>query len=111
MVSAMAGKGKYPLRGVVVSLNTPFDKHDQVDFSSIERCVDFHLRQGAVGFIAGAQASEVYTLKTAERLEILRCVREATSGRAELFASATSRENRERTFVAEEATKWVLTVF
>jgi len=99
----MTRKEKYPLRGVVVSLNTPFDECGQVDLASIERCVDFHLREGAVGFIAGAQASEVYTLKPSERMEILRCVRSATRGRAELFASATSRENPERHLVAEEA--------
>ncbi len=101
----MTRKRKYPLRGVVVSLNTPFDQHGQVDIPSIERCVDFHLREGAAGFIAGAQASEVYTLTTSERLEILRCVRTATRERAQLFASATSRENRERIIVAEEATQ------
>lgn len=101
----MTRKEKYPLRGVVVSLNTPFDEHNRVDFRSIERCVDFHVREGAVGFIAGAQASEVYTLKTSERLEILQCVRSASQGRAELFASATSRENQQRNLVAEEATR------
>jgi dihydrodipicolinate synthase/N-acetylneuraminate lyase len=101
----MTKKEKYPLRGVVVSLNTPFDERDRVDFCSIERCVDFHVREGAVGFIAGAQASEVYTLKTAERLEILWCVRTASRGRAELFASATSRENGQRKLVAEEAAR------
>ena len=99
----MAGKEKYPLHGVVVSLNTPFDERGQVDLASLEQCVDFHLREGALGFIAGAQASEVYTLKTSERIEILRCVRAATRGRAELFASATSRDNLERHLVAEEA--------
>ncbi|HEX5410706.1 MAG TPA: dihydrodipicolinate synthase family protein [Terriglobia bacterium] len=101
----MTAKEKYPLRGVVVSLNTPFDEHDRVDFSSIERCVDLHLREGAVGFIVGAQASEVFTLKTPERLEILRHVRAVTQGKAELFASATSRDPRERNHVAEEANR------
>ena len=101
----MTGKEKYPLRGVVVSLNTPFDERDRIDFHSIERCVDFHVQEGAVGFIAGAQASEVYTLNTAERLEILQCVRTASRGKAELFASATSRENRQRIHVADEATR------
>lgn len=99
----MARKEKYPLHGVVVSLNTPFDEQGRVDVASLERCVDFHLQEGAAGFIAGAQASEVYTLTTPERMEVLRCARATTRGRAELFASATSRENRERTLVAEEA--------
>ncbi|HUZ46495.1 MAG TPA: dihydrodipicolinate synthase family protein [Terriglobia bacterium] len=101
----MSEKQKYPLRGVVISLNTPFDEHNRVDLNSVERCVDFHIREGAVGFIVGAQASEVYTLKTSERKEILRRVRTLTEGRVKLFASATARENRERYLVAEEAVK------
>ncbi len=67
--------------------------------------MDFHIREGAVGFIVGARASEVYTLKTSERKEILRCVRTLTQGRVKLFASATAHANRDRYFVAEEAVK------
>jgi dihydrodipicolinate synthase/N-acetylneuraminate lyase len=101
----MSEKQKYPLRGVVISLNTPFDEHDRIDLNSIERCVQFHIEERAVGFIVGAQASEVYTLKTPERKEILQSVRAMTEGRVKLFASATSRENLERRLIAEEAVK------
>src|SRR5690242_10767716 len=101
----MNQKEKYPLRGVVISLDTPFDSRGRVDLASLERCVEFHIQEGAVGFLAAAQASEVYTLKASERMEILRCVRAITLGKAELFASATSREDRERFAVAEKATQ------
>lgn len=101
----MNKKEKYPLRGVVISLDTPFDSRGRVDLASLERCVEFHIQEGAVGFLAAAQASEVYTLKTSERMQILQCVRAATLGKVELFASATSKEDRERFMVAERATQ------
>ena len=50
-------KPKYLLNGVAVSLNTPFDKDGQIDFHSLERLVELHLSEGAVGFLTTAQAA------------------------------------------------------
>jgi 4-hydroxy-tetrahydrodipicolinate synthase len=83
-------KQKYPLRGVVVSLDTPFDAGGRVDFGSLERLVEWHLRCGAVGFLTPARAAEVEALTLAERLEIVERVRAQVKGRAELIACATS---------------------
>ena len=83
-------KAKYPLRGVVVSLDTPFDSDGRVDFASLERLVEWHLRCGAVGFLTPARAAEVEALTLAERLAIVERVRDQVKGRAELIACATS---------------------
>lgn len=83
-------KVKYPLRGVVVSLNTPFDAEGRVDFASLERLVEWHLRCGAVGFLTPARAAEVEALTLTERLAIIEKVRDQVKGRAELIACATS---------------------
>jgi dihydrodipicolinate synthase/N-acetylneuraminate lyase len=83
-------KAKYPLRGVVVSLDTPFDADGRLDFASLERLVEWHLRCGAVGFLAPARAAEVETLTLTERLAIIERVRDQVKGRAELIACATS---------------------
>jgi dihydrodipicolinate synthase/N-acetylneuraminate lyase len=83
-------KIKYPLRGVVVSLDTPFDADGRLDFGSLERLVEWHLRCGAVGFLAPARAAEVEALTLAERLAIVERVRDQVKGRAELIACATS---------------------
>jgi len=56
-------KSKYQLRGVVVSLNTPFDERGELDFQSYGRLIEHHLREGAVGFLAPAQAGEVNQLR------------------------------------------------
>jgi dihydrodipicolinate synthase/N-acetylneuraminate lyase len=83
-------KAKYPLRGVVVSLDTPFDADGRVDFGSLERLVEWHLRCGAVGFLTPARAAEVEALTLSERLAIVERVRDQVKGRAELIACATS---------------------
>ena len=43
---------KYPLRGVVVSLNTPYDDAGAVDLDALARLVDWHIGQGAAGLPA-----------------------------------------------------------
>ena len=98
-------KSRYPLRGVVVSLNTPFDDDDRLDLASVERTVERHLQEGAVGFLTPAQAGEVNELSFGERLELVRSVRELTRGRARIIAGATAPAEAESLRLAEEAVK------
>ena len=46
----MSGRVKPALRGVVVSLNTPFDAAGRLDFDSFARSIEMHLSQGAAAF-------------------------------------------------------------
>ncbi len=101
----MSARAKYELRGVVVSLNTPFDEEDRLDLPSVERAVRMHLEEGALGFLTPAHAGELYALRLEERLALVRHVRELTRGRAVTFACVTSREQGERVALAEEALK------
>jgi 4-hydroxy-tetrahydrodipicolinate synthase len=94
---------KYPLRGIVVSLNTPFDGEGGIDFPSMGRLVEMHLQEGAAGFLAPARAGEVESLRPEEKLELIRFVRERTRGRAELIAGATSATEEESVAVARAA--------
>jgi 4-hydroxy-tetrahydrodipicolinate synthase len=99
----MSTRAKYPLRGVVVSLDTPFDEADRIDFGSLEKLVEWHLRCGAAGFLTPARAGEVEALALAERIEIVRRVREQVRGRAELIAGATAEDPAETRAMAEAA--------
>jgi dihydrodipicolinate synthase/N-acetylneuraminate lyase len=101
----MKTKERYPLRGVVVSLNTPFDEKDHIDFASVERSVEMHLLEGAVGFLTPAQAGEVTELSLRERIELVRFVRELTAGRAQVIAGATADSESESRALAEAAVK------
>jgi dihydrodipicolinate synthase/N-acetylneuraminate lyase len=98
-------KQRWSLRGLVVSLNTPFDAAGRLDLRSLERLVEFHLREGAAGFLTPAQAAEVLELSWQERLAILQTVREVSRGRGLLIAGATSPETRESIALAEYAAR------
>jgi len=97
----MTIESKYPLHGVVVSLDTPFDARGRIDFQSLERIVEWHLQCGAVGFLTPARAAEVEALRPDERLTLVRHVRDQVKGRAELIAGGTADEPAEsRAFAA-----------
>ncbi len=70
----MREKEKYALHGIVVSLNTPFDENNHIDFRSLEKLIDLHLSEGAVGFLTTAQAAEVFELTLDERIDLIRYV-------------------------------------
>jgi len=101
----MSTRPKYPLQGVVVSLDTPFDDGGRIDFASLERLVEWHLRCGAAGFLVPARAAEVEALTVAERIEIVRQVSGQVKGRAELIAGATADDPAETRAVAEAAAR------
>jgi 4-hydroxy-tetrahydrodipicolinate synthase len=96
-------KERYPLRGIVVSLNTPFDEHDRIDLQSVERTVEAHLREGAAGFLTPAQAGEVTELSLSERIELVRFVRRLTAGRAQVIAGATAERESDSHALARAA--------
>jgi dihydrodipicolinate synthase/N-acetylneuraminate lyase len=96
-------KSKLPLRGVVVSLNTPFDDFGRIDFPSVALLVERHLQEGAAGFLAPAQAGEVNTLSMAERTDLTRFLREKIGSRALFLAGATAAEIRDSFLAAEQA--------
>ena len=98
-------KEKFPLKGIVVSLNTPFDQSGRIDFDSMARLIEMHLREGASGFLASAQAGEINELSLAERIEITRFVQQAAGDRTTVIAGATSNDHHESCAMAEAALK------
>ena len=98
-------KPKYPLSGVVVSLNTPFDWSGKIDFESMARSIEMHLREGASGFLAPAHAGEVTALTIDERVEIIRFVRQCIGTRAEFIACATAGTQEESSTIIRAALK------
>lgn len=94
---------RYPLKGVVVSLNTPFDSRGRIDFDSMARLIEMHLHAGCSGFLSPAQAGEVTALTVNERIEIIRFVHQYLNGRAAFMACATSPDEQESLTIAGAA--------
>jgi 4-hydroxy-tetrahydrodipicolinate synthase len=99
----MTAKTKFPLSGVVVSLNTPFDASGRIDFNALGRLLEWHLAKGAAGFLTPAQAAEVNVLTVAERLHLIRFVQQALRGRVPLIAGATAPDEKDSFLTAEPA--------
>ena len=53
---------------------TPFTDEGEVDYSSLERLIDWYEKGGATGLFADCQSSEIFFLSLKERAEIARFV-------------------------------------
>ncbi|NOZ32053.1 MAG: dihydrodipicolinate synthase family protein [Alphaproteobacteria bacterium] len=62
------------LRGIVPSLNTPFDANGAVDLMALRRLVDHCVFTGCAGILCLAVASEADALSESEKREIAECV-------------------------------------
>ncbi|GAB3016717.1 dihydrodipicolinate synthase family protein [Cyclobacterium sediminis] len=81
-------KELYPLKGIVTVLNTPFTKHDKIDFESLKRNVNEALKAGVAGFLVPAMAAEVYKLTATERQKMLALVLETVEDRVPVIGGA-----------------------
>ena len=77
-----------PLSGVYPIANTPFHSDGSIDYDSQDRLVDHLLAQGAHGLGLFGNASEGYTLSSAERIELMRRISKRVNGRVPLVASS-----------------------
>lgn len=75
------------LKGNVPILATAFTERGEVDFASIERLVQFLLRQGIDGLALFGNASEGYALTQDEKSAIFTCVKRLT-GKLPLVAAS-----------------------
>ena len=79
---------KDPLSGVYPIANTPFHSDGSIDYDSQDRLIDHLLAQGAHGLGLFGNASEGYTLSSAERIELMRRISRRVNGRVPLVASS-----------------------
>jgi 4-hydroxy-tetrahydrodipicolinate synthase len=77
-----------PLSGVFPIANTPFHPDGSIDFESQDRLIDHLLEQGGHGLGLFGNASEGYTLSSAERIELMGRISKRVKGRLPLVASS-----------------------
>ena len=80
------------MRGIVPSLNTPFDADGEVDLAAVGALVEETVASGAAGILAIAVAGEHASLSDAEKARIARRVCEVAAGRVPVFISVTAAE-------------------
>jgi len=86
-------KNKMIKNGVWPTMLTPFTKSGKVDYSGLERLVEWYVANGVQGLFAVCQSSEMFYLTTEERVEIARFVVKAAAGRVQVIASGHVSDN------------------
>lgn len=92
MVNVVRSEGAFDLRGIVPIINTPFDDQDRIDYLSLERLLERGIREGIVGCILPAVASEVHKLSPVERREFVQAATEIIDGRIGIVAGVSAED-------------------
>ena len=76
------------LKGVFPIVVTPFEPDGRIDYDSLDRLVDYLIEEGAHGLGLFGNASEGYTLLSAERVEMLKRIVKRVNARVPLVVSS-----------------------
>lgn len=90
------------IAGVLPILHTPFDDHDAIDRTSLEREIEWVLHAGANG-VCSAMVSELLRLTADERNELNRLIVEMTAGRGVVVASVGAESTKQALAFATHA--------
>jgi len=88
------------IRGVIVPLLTPFDRHGAIDHAAIGRLVEFLIERGVHGLFPGGTTGEGPLLSPEERRALAETVVRAADGRVPVIihtGAITTREAVELT--------------
>ncbi len=73
--------------GVWPTMITPFTGSGKVDYKSLEKLVEWYIKNGVQGLFAVCQSSEMFYLSLEERVELARFVVKAAGERVQVIAS------------------------
>ena len=83
------------LKGIITALITPFDDKDDIDFTTLEKFLDYQLECGVHGFVPMGSTGEFYAMTAQERADVLKCVQQKVGKRALLIAGTNGGSTRE----------------
>lgn len=73
--------------GVWPVMLTPFDERKEIDWSSLEKLIEWYLAAGVHGLFADCQSSEMFFLSDEEARKLVRFIVEKVDGRVPVVAS------------------------
>ncbi|KKO46153.1 dihydrodipicolinate synthase [Arsukibacterium ikkense] len=82
-------------RGSLVALITPMQPDGAIDYSGLDKLVDFHLQQGTDGLVIMGTTGEAATISFAEQLQIIARVVERVAGKILVLAGNGSNATSE----------------
>ncbi len=93
------------LSGSIVALVTPMDENGLVDFNTLKKLVDWHVKEGTDGIVAVGTTGESATLEIEEHLEVVKSVVEYADGRIPIIAGSGSNSTAQAIKTTSESYK------
>ena len=90
------------LSGSLVALITPMDEQGEVDFSSLQRLVEYHILAGTAGLVVVGTTGESATLSMSEHLAVVSATLVQAAGRIPVLAGCGSNNTRHAIELARE---------
>lgn len=91
------------IAGSMVALVTPMTAAGAVDWSALERLVEWHIAEGTRGIVAVGTTGESSTLAVAEHCDIIRHIVKQVAGRIPVIAGTGANATREAIELTEAA--------
>lgn len=91
------------ISGSMVALATPMDAQGRLDWDSLSKLVDFHLREGTNAIVAVGTTGESATLDVSEHIDAIGRVVEQVKGRIPVIAGTGGNSTRESVELTREA--------
>jgi len=89
--------------GSIVAIVTPFDEDGQVDLISLEKHIEWQIRQGTEGIVACGTTGESPTLTHEEQPHVIEAVVQIVNGRIPVIAGAGSNSTTEAVSLTKAA--------
>lgn len=89
--------------GSLVALVTPFDEQNRVDYTALERLVQFHIAAGTDGLVIAGTTGESATLEKSEHAELIHRAVEIVAGRLPVIAGTGSNATKQTIELSLEA--------
>ena len=88
--------------GSYVALVTPMDRLGEIDYTSLKKLVDFHIKNGSHGLIAVGTTGESATLPFDEHIEVVKRVVEFAGGEIPVLAGSGANSTSEAVLLSEQ---------
>ena len=82
-------------KGSLVALVTPFNRNNQVDYTSFKGLIEFHINAGTNGFVIAGTTGEAATLTKTEHAELISRAVEIVDGRLPVIAGTGSNSTQQ----------------
>ncbi len=73
--------------GVWPTMITPYTEDNKIDYSALEKLIEWYIKKGVSGLFAVCQSSEMFFLTLDERVELARFVKKTAGDRVPVIAS------------------------